>query len=437
MILAAWYKRALKESLLGKIYANRSKLRGVDQDPKNNQVIYQRYLQAYKKGVFNFIKEDVDRYTNETIPRKYFSGGMLGAMNFPQIERKLGVAQGTAAMKALMDRGPDAVTWEAVETTKAMPTPNKGAGKFTSQAMLIEKIKQEFRISPAEFKLKILESLLIGLAALAGVSFVSIEGYRLTQAIRSDHMVTMLERTGVKADKLAIFEHQSIDDLAKRFRLPVDKLTSLNPGLGPSNVVSSGFLMVPGRIAMLDYTGPASTAQDLALKIFGDPEMTSRFIREKDKSVHYNIPVGTLSGNLFLTFSDNNHSYSWVLPGDSINSGSKMFVYLPDDQSELKFNAWKNNLQPGKVAVDTTLKNPETDLSKDRHNPKVSQAMKPGGIDFNASNLNFKIRRDGSGVPLPVSQQDMAQISSLEGIEPFILDIRPATSLPFYAPFQK
>ena len=70
MILAAWYKRALKESLLGKIYANRSKLRGVDQDPKNNQVIYQRYLQAYKKGVFNFIKEDVDRYTNETIPKQ-------------------------------------------------------------------------------------------------------------------------------------------------------------------------------------------------------------------------------------------------------------------------------------------------------------------------------------------------------------------------------
>ena len=76
MILAAWYKRALKESLLGKIYANKSKVKGVDQDPKNNEEIYHRYLEAYKKGVFNFIKEDVDKYTNETIPRKYFSGGV-------------------------------------------------------------------------------------------------------------------------------------------------------------------------------------------------------------------------------------------------------------------------------------------------------------------------------------------------------------------------
>jgi hypothetical protein len=76
MVLAAWYKRALKESLLSKIYADQSKVKGVDQDPANNEAIYQQYLKAYKKGVFNFIKEDVNKYTNETIPRKYFSGGV-------------------------------------------------------------------------------------------------------------------------------------------------------------------------------------------------------------------------------------------------------------------------------------------------------------------------------------------------------------------------
>jgi len=75
MLLAAWYKRALKESLLGKIYMNKSRIKGVDQDPRNNEIIYQQYLRAFKKGVFNFIKEDVDKYSNETIPRKYFSGG--------------------------------------------------------------------------------------------------------------------------------------------------------------------------------------------------------------------------------------------------------------------------------------------------------------------------------------------------------------------------
>ena len=50
---------ALKQSLLGVIYANRSKVKGVDQDPRNNEAIYQRYLQAYKKGVFNYIKKNL------------------------------------------------------------------------------------------------------------------------------------------------------------------------------------------------------------------------------------------------------------------------------------------------------------------------------------------------------------------------------------------
>ena len=78
MILATWYKTALKESLLGKVYADKAKVKGVDQDPKANTLIYQRYLKAFKKGVFNYIKEDMDRYTNEEIPRKYFSGGWQG-----------------------------------------------------------------------------------------------------------------------------------------------------------------------------------------------------------------------------------------------------------------------------------------------------------------------------------------------------------------------
>ena len=62
--------------------------------------------------------------------------------------------------------------------------------------------------------------------------------------------------------------------------------------------------------------------------------------------------------------------------------------------------------------------------------------MAYGGIDFNSANLNLKIKRDGNGVPLPLSQQDMATLSNLEGLEPVILDIRPATSLPFFSQLQ-
>ena len=75
MILATWYKKAFKESLLGKIYTDKAKIKGINQDPRANEAIYQQYLKAFKKGVYNFIREDEDKYTHQSVPRKYFAGG--------------------------------------------------------------------------------------------------------------------------------------------------------------------------------------------------------------------------------------------------------------------------------------------------------------------------------------------------------------------------
>ncbi|NTV29614.1 MAG: hypothetical protein HGA80_05995 [Candidatus Omnitrophica bacterium] len=75
MLLATWYKRTLKGTILGQLYADRGKVSGIDQDPQANQEIYGRYVQAFHKGAYNMIREDVDHYTREVVPRKYFSGG--------------------------------------------------------------------------------------------------------------------------------------------------------------------------------------------------------------------------------------------------------------------------------------------------------------------------------------------------------------------------
>lgn len=74
MILAAWYKKNLKEALLNQVYSDKAKIKGVDvQDKTIKDKIYKEYLQAYKKGVFNYIKED--NVNGQMVPRKYFSGG--------------------------------------------------------------------------------------------------------------------------------------------------------------------------------------------------------------------------------------------------------------------------------------------------------------------------------------------------------------------------
>ena len=76
LILAKWYKTNLRQSILNRAYADQKKIAGVDVEDKTvKEKIYQQYLEAFNKGVFNYIREDIDATTQEMIPRKYFSGG--------------------------------------------------------------------------------------------------------------------------------------------------------------------------------------------------------------------------------------------------------------------------------------------------------------------------------------------------------------------------
>ncbi|MBF0122515.1 MAG: radical SAM protein [Candidatus Omnitrophica bacterium] len=76
MVLATWFKRNLRETLLGKTYVEKNKVNGIKADDlAAKEKIYQQYLKAVKVGVFNFIKEEYDDNSKEVVPRKYFSGG--------------------------------------------------------------------------------------------------------------------------------------------------------------------------------------------------------------------------------------------------------------------------------------------------------------------------------------------------------------------------
>ena len=71
VILSSWFKKRLKESILGHIYLNKEKVKGIERSQQeiSPEQIFKQYLKAYKKGVFNYIREE------SSIPRKYFSGG--------------------------------------------------------------------------------------------------------------------------------------------------------------------------------------------------------------------------------------------------------------------------------------------------------------------------------------------------------------------------
>jgi ankyrin repeat protein len=82
LILAKWYKETIQNGLLDAVYTNKNKTAGVNvNDPTVKEQIYNRYLQAYKKGAFNYIKEDPTP-DGQAVPRKYFSGGITHLGDF-------------------------------------------------------------------------------------------------------------------------------------------------------------------------------------------------------------------------------------------------------------------------------------------------------------------------------------------------------------------
>ncbi|MCK5215126.1 MAG: hypothetical protein KAR05_07225, partial [Candidatus Omnitrophica bacterium] len=61
MILAAWYKRTLRNSLLGQVYIGQAKVKGIDvADKEMKEKIYARYMESLKKGAYDYIKKDID-----------------------------------------------------------------------------------------------------------------------------------------------------------------------------------------------------------------------------------------------------------------------------------------------------------------------------------------------------------------------------------------
>ena len=100
LILATWYKKKIKDSILNQVYSNRNKIGGVKVSAGDKDKIYQEYLRAFKKGVYNYIKEEPDQITGQTVPRKYFSGG-VGAYQITNAMISVGMDKANLAMSEL------------------------------------------------------------------------------------------------------------------------------------------------------------------------------------------------------------------------------------------------------------------------------------------------------------------------------------------------
>jgi len=97
IVLAAWFKKRLKDTIYNQLYIDKKKIAGIDnKDPNAVDQIYNQYVDAFKQGVYNYVKTErgdgsLARMANgkRTVPicgikctkRAYFSGGYQGQVS--------------------------------------------------------------------------------------------------------------------------------------------------------------------------------------------------------------------------------------------------------------------------------------------------------------------------------------------------------------------
>ena len=89
IVLAQWFKRKFADSLFS-FYFNAEKLKGVDvASPELKNKVFQQYVEAFEKGVYNTTKKIRNTTTNRLEKRKYFSGGVMPVVSSATKTKKI------------------------------------------------------------------------------------------------------------------------------------------------------------------------------------------------------------------------------------------------------------------------------------------------------------------------------------------------------------
>ena len=344
MILAAWYKRALRESLLGKIYANKIKVRGVDQDPENNEAIYQQYLRAYKKGVFNYIKQDIDQNTHQTIPRKYFSGGATAAKWGDGTNGVLMVyheGNQSAAMAAELALGQD----------KAEASYDLAQATVDPAANMVKEASVAASLPSAAMKATSLRSILLKTILALGMGFMlspALEAQDIPTPAQPARSATVLDDFkmipiqtekgkvyGVgqwHADALSLnkFLNSLKDDNEDSFRGVVETFLAENKAILQSydkEILALKELIESGKITLISYEGGD---RDLDMK----RPLTEQYMRIKGKMAKLKLDDRT-DDLIKLVFKPSVYLYLTAQPDSSLDKAFRKIVIRSFDSKTL------------------------------------------------------------------------------------------------------
>jgi len=245
-IMATWFKRTLRQSLLGQVFADKSKISGQKHnDPQVMEKIYRQYLKAYKKGVFNYIREDATP-DGQMIPRKYFSGGFVQVDRVGTITPEMVAA--SPESRAMVTRAANRIMKNAARVLLVAATFMAGNAIFAPQA-----------------KASVLPSIHMGIPAAAVGSIFhhnqkAPEKYTFAQGQEQNILnVSDIGAVNVAEDKQSMeFELVNIDIHGHQHTLAVYKAGGWHDGKKNAYVV-----LLNGIVHVIDYKEGETFAQAL------------------------------------------------------------------------------------------------------------------------------------------------------------------------------
>ncbi len=459
MILAAWYKANLRQTLLGQVYVNQAKVKGIDlKDPVVNEQIYKQYLEAFKKGAYDYIKEEYDQDSGQVIPRRYFSGGTSAISLFKAFagqetqgmkvevikDRADGLPATNAAVlrNGLKEQGTTfKVSMQLVENaddsietgTNAAVLSSTGedlrdwmAETFNHNFIMASTTPSDWRLRSPAFEQRVREAL---------------EAYRQNVRRLVNMQIGDPVALGLSAEQKEQAVEQFVGAVTFAGEIKGESYTIRSVAVA-SRIEAAIADVFPAREAVMEANAAVLSRAANDLKDWMVSSFDQKVVIQSRRPADWNIRAERFGER--VTKAQRQYRESVRLQVEAQIVASAVLRSIPQEEQGQLVEGFLGTVSFFEQTTETTyavrssisLQRADAAITSLLANavPATNAAVIPGenrvgGIDLNPANLNLQIKRDGDGIPLPLPQQPIGDMN-IDGFYPVIINVLPIQGIP-------
>jgi len=297
IILAEWYKRTLKESLLGQVYIDKNKVAGVDLTDKNvKDKIFDQYVRSFIKGAFNMVQEDYDKKSQTTVFRKYFSGGadFSAYRSQPDTLRIVSAGETVQAGREAIDR--QATIEDVTRDIQSRSAPRVQDSGVVKVKVALHEVDRAARLSDTNRESPIVlrnlprsQAELTSRVTAAAFQAASSGGWNRIPSLSAEQeqvQVNLIQQTGIRVDQ------NTLMDASGRTRLRTtgsgEVILEYDTGLGfealPESVKVQQRTAVARALSIIESSGVSPTQIQTAVRQASQDVISNRPISPEVRS---------------------------------------------------------------------------------------------------------------------------------------------------------